>query len=38
LPVGVQLQGPVLGEDILLRAAHQFQCATDFHTVQPTLA
>ena len=38
LPVGVQLQGPVLGEDILLRAAHQFQCATDFHTAQPTLA
>lgn len=38
LPIGVQLQGPVLGEDTLLRAAHQFQCATDFHTAQPTQA
>ncbi|MDP6987354.1 MAG: Asp-tRNA(Asn)/Glu-tRNA(Gln) amidotransferase subunit GatA [Phycisphaerales bacterium] len=35
LPVGVQLQGPVLGEDALLRAAHQFQMATNFHAALP---
>ncbi len=35
LPVCVQLQGPVLGEDTLLRAAHQFQSATDFHLAVP---
>ncbi len=35
LPVGIQLQGPVLGEDTLLRAAHHFQNATDFHTARP---
>lgn len=35
LPVGVQLQGPVLGEDMLLRAAHQFQLATKFHLATP---
>jgi len=35
LPVGVQLQGPVLGEDCLLRAAHQFQETTDFHRAMP---
>jgi aspartyl-tRNA(Asn)/glutamyl-tRNA(Gln) amidotransferase subunit A len=29
LPVGVQLIGPVLGEDILLRAARMFEQATD---------
>jgi aspartyl-tRNA(Asn)/glutamyl-tRNA(Gln) amidotransferase subunit A len=31
LPVGVQLQGPPLGEDLLLRAAGMFQVANDSH-------
>jgi amidase len=32
LPVGFQLVGPHLGEDVLLRAGHAFQQATDWHT------
>jgi len=35
LPLGVQLQGPVLGEDRILQAAHQFQLATDHHHATP---
>ena len=35
LPVGLHLQGPVLGEDRILQAAHQFQQATDYHLSQP---
>ena len=31
LPVGFQLQGPALSEPLLLRAAHQYQQATDWH-------
>ena len=31
LPIGLQLQGPALAEDRLLRAAHMFQQATDWH-------
>ncbi|MDP7069967.1 MAG: Asp-tRNA(Asn)/Glu-tRNA(Gln) amidotransferase subunit GatA [Phycisphaerales bacterium] len=37
LPVSIQLQGPVLGEDTVLRAAHHFQIATAHHTAQPPL-
>lgn len=37
LPIGLQLQGPPLGEDKLLRAAHMFQTATDWHTRRPQL-
>ena len=32
LPIGLQLQGPALAEDRLLRAAHMYQQATDWHT------
>ena len=35
LPIGLQLQGPPLEEDRLLRAAHMFQAATDWHTRKP---
>ncbi len=35
LPVGLHLQGPVLGEDTLLRAAHQYQQATEHHLQCP---
>ncbi|MEX0866908.1 MAG: amidase family protein, partial [Pirellulales bacterium] len=31
LPIGVQLQGPALGEETLLRAAHMYQQETDWH-------
>ena len=36
LPIGLQLQGPPLAEDKLLRAAHMFQTATTWHTRRPT--
>lgn len=31
LPIGLQLIGKPFGEETLLRAAHTFQCATDYH-------
>ncbi|MBI2824668.1 MAG: Asp-tRNA(Asn)/Glu-tRNA(Gln) amidotransferase subunit GatA [Planctomycetia bacterium] len=37
LPIGLQLQAPPLEEDRLLRAAHMFQQATDWHTRRPPL-
>ena len=37
LPIGLQLQGPPLAEDKLLRAAHMYQTATDSHTRRPKL-
>ncbi|MGL4515032.1 MAG: amidase family protein [Lacipirellulaceae bacterium] len=37
LPIGMQLTGPALAEDRLLRAAHQYQQATNWHTRRPTL-
>jgi len=35
LPIGLQLQAPVFAEERLLRAAHMFQTATDWHTRRP---
>jgi len=37
LPVGLQLIGNFLQEDVLLRAAHQLQQATDWHQLRPPL-
>jgi amidase len=37
MPIGFQLVGPHLAEDVLLRAGHAFQQATDWHTRHPTL-
>jgi aspartyl-tRNA(Asn)/glutamyl-tRNA(Gln) amidotransferase subunit A len=37
LPVGLQLIGPHFREDLLLRVAHAYQQATDWHTKQPKL-
>ena len=31
LPIGLQLIGKPFGEETLLRAAHQFQCVTEYH-------
>jgi aspartyl-tRNA(Asn)/glutamyl-tRNA(Gln) amidotransferase subunit A len=38
LPIGLQLQAPPLHEERLLRAAHMFQHATDWHTKRAPLA
>jgi aspartyl-tRNA(Asn)/glutamyl-tRNA(Gln) amidotransferase subunit A len=37
LPIGLQLQAPPFEEDRLLRAAHMYQQATDWHQRRPTL-
>ncbi len=37
LPIGLQIMGRHFDEETLLRVAHAFQCATDFHTSRPTL-
>ncbi len=37
LPVGMQLMGPHFGEEVLFRAAHAFQQATDWHLRKPSL-
>ncbi len=36
LPIGMQLQAPPFEEERLLRAAHMFQQATDWHTKKPS--
>lgn len=38
LPIGLQLQAPAFEEERLLRAAHMFQSATDWHTKRPKLS
>lgn len=37
LPIGLQLQAPPLAEETLLRGAHMYQQATDWHTHRPNL-
>jgi len=37
LPIGLQLQGPPFEEERLLRAAHMFQQATEWHKREPEL-
>jgi aspartyl-tRNA(Asn)/glutamyl-tRNA(Gln) amidotransferase subunit A len=37
LPIGLQLLGPRFREDLILRAAHVYQQATDWHTHAPNL-
>jgi aspartyl-tRNA(Asn)/glutamyl-tRNA(Gln) amidotransferase subunit A len=37
LPIGLQLLGPAFGEETLLRAAHTYEAATDWHTRRPNL-
>jgi amidase len=37
LPIGFQLVGPHLSEDVLCRAGHAFQQATNWHTHHPDL-
>ncbi|QOZ28094.1 amidase [Bradyrhizobium sp. CCBAU 51753] len=37
MPLSMQLVGPHLSEDVLARAGHAFQSATDWHTRRPPL-
>ena len=37
LPIGLQLMGPAFGEETLLRIAHAYESATDWHTRTATL-
>jgi aspartyl-tRNA(Asn)/glutamyl-tRNA(Gln) amidotransferase subunit A len=37
LPIGMQLMGPALGEEVLFRLAHAYQLVTDWHTRKPPL-
>lgn len=37
LPIGLHLQGPAFSESLLLRAAHMYQTATDWHLRRPQL-
>ena len=37
LPIGLHLQAPPFEEERLLRGAHMFQQATDWHTRQTVL-
>ena len=37
LPIGLQILGPALGEEIVLRTAHAYQQSTDWHTRTPPL-
>ncbi|MGQ9503370.1 MAG: Asp-tRNA(Asn)/Glu-tRNA(Gln) amidotransferase subunit GatA [Thermogutta sp.] len=37
MPIGLHLQAPPLEEELLLRAAHMFQQATDWHQRRPPL-
>ena len=38
LPVGMQLMGPLFGEEVLFRAAYLYQQATGWHLRRPALA
>ncbi|MFA6533806.1 MAG: Asp-tRNA(Asn)/Glu-tRNA(Gln) amidotransferase subunit GatA [Patescibacteria group bacterium] len=37
LPIGLQLIGPSLGEEVVLRLGHQYQAVTDWHQQKPKL-
>jgi aspartyl-tRNA(Asn)/glutamyl-tRNA(Gln) amidotransferase subunit A len=38
LPIGLQLLGPAFGEAVILRVAHAYEQATEWHTRRPELA
>ena len=37
LPIGLQLMAPAFGEEILFRAAHAYEQATEWHTARATI-
>jgi Asp-tRNA(Asn)/Glu-tRNA(Gln) amidotransferase A subunit family amidase len=38
LPIGLQISGPLGGDAIVLRLAHAYEQATDWHTRRPGIA
>ncbi len=38
LPIGLQILGPSLGEELILRAAHAYEQTTDWHTRRPVIS
>jgi amidase len=38
MPLSMQLVGPHLSEDVLVRAGHAYQSVTDWHTRRPPIA
>jgi aspartyl-tRNA(Asn)/glutamyl-tRNA(Gln) amidotransferase subunit A len=37
LPVGLQIMGPAFGEEVILRVAHAYELATEWHTHRPQI-
>ena len=37
LPIGLQILGPSLGEETILRAAHAYEQTTEWHTKRPVI-
>ncbi len=37
LPIGLQIMGPAFGEEIVLRVAHVYEQATEWHTYKPQI-
>ena len=37
LPIGLQIMGPAFGEEIILRVAHVYEQATEWHTHKPQI-
>ncbi len=38
LPIGLQIMGPAFGEESILRVAHAYEQATEWHTYRPQIA
>jgi aspartyl-tRNA(Asn)/glutamyl-tRNA(Gln) amidotransferase subunit A len=38
LPIGMQIMGPALGEEQVLRVAYAYEQATEWHRQRPILA
>jgi aspartyl-tRNA(Asn)/glutamyl-tRNA(Gln) amidotransferase subunit A len=38
LPIGLQIAGPAVADDLVLRIAAAFEAATDWHLRRPPLA
>jgi aspartyl-tRNA(Asn)/glutamyl-tRNA(Gln) amidotransferase subunit A len=37
LPIGLQIMGPAFGEEIILRVAHVYEQATEWHKHKPQI-
>lgn len=38
LPIGLQIQGPSLGEEVILRTAHAYEQTTEWHARRPVIS